>query len=466
MDRLQADELLNIDDQLVSNNGRVRLVMQGDGNLVLYRTQTRQPLWASDTFGQPVTHAVMQGDGNFVAYTADGVPKWATGTDGNPGAWVVAQDDGNVVVYDSAGNPLWASDTVLNWDTPTIGHTDDRGYSYVEVSELWKELCSGLPCFAALQWPGYSTHVFDDVIAGQPVVIQLWKGWCQKFLGLPFMPGGFGAEVGVYRRIPGKARPTSLPFLPPALEAIIINAMASLTDNELWWPAPELNAQLEFTLINPVTNQEFFSAGPENSYWLAAWMNDFSYLKYSIDQGFQVPTFPNDYVLEYRINGNARRWPAAGTTPRATASSPVGPTVRRQDNLDVFVSDMNGVIRTAAWEPGFADGWHGWWAIGDVRAPAGAPVHVVSRSRDKLDVFVTDVNGVVRTAAWEPGFADGWHGWWELAGGRAAPGAAVTAVSRSADKLDVFVVGTDGRVWTAAWEPGFADGWHGWWPIG
>jgi hypothetical protein len=42
----------------------------------------------------------------------------------------------------------------------------------------------------------------------------------------------------------------------------------------------------------------------------------------------------------------------------------------------------------------------------------------------------------------------------------------VTAVSRSADKLDVFVVGTDGRVWTAAWEPDFADGWHGWWPVG
>jgi hypothetical protein len=39
-------------------------------------------------------------------------------------------------------------------------------------------------------------------------------------------------------------------------------------------------------------------------------------------------------------------------------------------------------------------------------------------------------------------------------------------VSRAPDKLDAFVVGTDGRVWTAAWEPGFADWWHGWWPIG
>jgi hypothetical protein len=28
--------------------------------------------------------------------------------------------------------------------------------------------------------------------------------------------------------------------------------------------------------------------------------------------------------------------------------------------------------------------------------------------------------------------------------------------------LDVFVVGADGGVWTAAWEHGFSDGWHGW----
>ena len=117
-------------------------------------------------------------------------------------------------------------------------------------------------------------------------------------------------------------------------------------------------------------------------------------------------------------------------------------------------------------QPDFTDGWHGWWAIGNVHVPAGAPVHVASRSTDKLDIFVTDVNGVIYTAAWEPSFTDGWHGWWELKGGRAAPGAPVTVASRSTDHLDVFVVGTDGRVWSAAWQPDFTDWWHGWWAIG
>jgi hypothetical protein len=113
MDRLQPTEQLNVGDQLVSNNGRVSLVMQGDGNLVLYRADDGRALWASNTAGRPVAYAVMQGnDGNFVAYDANQHPYWASHTNGHPGAWVVLQDDGNLVVYDVNGLPLWASNTV------------------------------------------------------------------------------------------------------------------------------------------------------------------------------------------------------------------------------------------------------------------------------------------------------------------------------------------------------------------
>lgn len=115
MDRLSADQRLNVNAKLGSNNGRVRLVMQGDGNLVLYRTDDGRALWASNTDGAPITYAIMQGDGNFVAYADDGHPYWATGTDGHPGAFVVLQDDGNLVVYDGDGQPLWASDTVQHF---------------------------------------------------------------------------------------------------------------------------------------------------------------------------------------------------------------------------------------------------------------------------------------------------------------------------------------------------------------
>ena len=154
------------------------------------------------------------------------------------------------------------------------------------------------------------------------------------------------------------------------------------------------------------------------------------------------------------------------TSPRVPARTQVSVVSRSTDKLDIFVTDVNGRIMTAAWEPAFTDWWHGWWELNGGRAAPGAPVHVISRSRDKLDTFVIGTDNRVYTAAWEPAFTDWWHGWWQLNGGVAAPGAHVTAVSRNTDKLDVFVVGTDGRVWTAAWEPSFPDWWHGWWPIG
>lgn len=47
-------------------------------------------------------------------------------------------------------------------------------------------------------------------------------------------------------------------------------------------------------------------------------------------------------------------------------------------------------------------------------ATHGRSIHCVSRSADKLDVFGTDVDGAIVTAAWEPSFTDGWHGWWDL----------------------------------------------------
>lgn len=120
MDRLLAGQRLDIGDELISRNGRVRLVMQGDGNLVLYRTDDGAPLWASDTWQQPVSHAVMQHDGNFVLYSDEEKPYWATNTDGNPGACIVAQDDGNLVLYGGSGTALWASHTVQRFGPVTV----------------------------------------------------------------------------------------------------------------------------------------------------------------------------------------------------------------------------------------------------------------------------------------------------------------------------------------------------------
>lgn len=191
---------------------------------------------------------------------------------------------------------------------PTVPYTDARGYSYVETSDNWKQLCTAFPCCNALQWPDYASTFLDITIDKKPAVVQLWKGNCEKFMGLPQFPGGIGAEVGVYRRIPGKVRPQALSFLPPPMAAAILGPIRNLNDNQLWWAYPELNARIQFSLVNPMNGQIFFSTGTETTYWLNRWMNPGSYDKYKRDQGNgkTPPTFHEvNYVLHYSINGQS-----------------------------------------------------------------------------------------------------------------------------------------------------------------
>jgi len=206
-----------------------------------------------------------------------------------------------VVVNDIHGVFVGLAQALSN---PTKRYADSRGYQYDETSDPWKQMCTAFPCFGALQWPGYASIWIEDRINGQPVVIQLWKGTCQKFLGMNQFPGGIGAEVGVYRRIPGRARPAALPFFPPPLADVFLKPITSIPDNQLWWAYPELNTQISFKLVNPITNQVFFETTTETTYWLNKWMDDDSYAKYVKDQGpGRTPKSPLDYKLVYTING-------------------------------------------------------------------------------------------------------------------------------------------------------------------
>jgi len=106
---LAANQTFPVDQPVLSCDGRLKLVLGGDGNLVLY--QGAAALWAANTSGKGGTVAYMQGDGNFVLYNAKGGPVWSSGTAGNDGATLSVQDDGNVVIYSSAGQALWSTGT-------------------------------------------------------------------------------------------------------------------------------------------------------------------------------------------------------------------------------------------------------------------------------------------------------------------------------------------------------------------
>jgi hypothetical protein len=106
-DRLHANEELLRGQSLQSTNGYFSLVMQDDGNLVLYGP--RGALWASNTAGIAVRTAIMQADSNFVLYRYDGRAVWHSNTYGRLNPALILQNDGNLVMYSTWA--VWATGT-------------------------------------------------------------------------------------------------------------------------------------------------------------------------------------------------------------------------------------------------------------------------------------------------------------------------------------------------------------------
>lgn len=88
----------------------VLLVMQDDGNAVLYDNRSRRPLWATNTVGRG-GYLRMQPDGNLVVYRWNNTPVWASNTCCTSGNYLDIQDDANLVIYTWWGFPVWATGT-------------------------------------------------------------------------------------------------------------------------------------------------------------------------------------------------------------------------------------------------------------------------------------------------------------------------------------------------------------------
>ena len=120
---------LNSGGCLESPNDEYQLIMQPDGNLVLYYQQgsTGYPLWASNTSGNPGAHAYLQQNGPLFVYSTSGAALYSTpGAAGAMQAFLTMQNDGNLVLY---ANNVAAGNGVYNvpyaaWSTQT---SDNRG---------------------------------------------------------------------------------------------------------------------------------------------------------------------------------------------------------------------------------------------------------------------------------------------------------------------------------------------------
>jgi hypothetical protein len=145
-----------------------------------------------------------------------------------------------------------------------------------------------------------------------------------------------------------------------------------------------------------------------------------------------------------------------------SSGAPVAAVSRDLNHLDLFICGQDGHVYTSWWSAG-AD-WSGlgnhWRDIGGVFPKGVIRVAAVSRDLNHLDLFICGQDGHVYTSWWSAG-AD-WSGLgdkWRDIGGVFPSGAPVTVVSRNPNQLDLFICGDDSRVYTSWWSAG-AD-WSG-----
>ena len=105
---LSKGQTLSSGSSLNSPNGRYRVTMQTDGNLVLY--DGSRLIWTTITKARG-SRVTLQQDGNLVLqqfHPAMGdLTFWDTATT-NIGNQLVLQDTGDLVILDSAGKTVWS----------------------------------------------------------------------------------------------------------------------------------------------------------------------------------------------------------------------------------------------------------------------------------------------------------------------------------------------------------------------
>ena len=106
-DTLLMNQDLFVNEYLESSNKQYRLYLQEDGNIVLRDTQTKAALWSSKTNGKGGTHLVLQGDGNLVLYTDTQSAVWASNTVNSGAIRLELHDNGYLALYKGENTAVW-----------------------------------------------------------------------------------------------------------------------------------------------------------------------------------------------------------------------------------------------------------------------------------------------------------------------------------------------------------------------
>lgn len=155
---------------LVSPNGSYTLIMQGDGNLVAYRSNAlgnpNAAVWQSGTSGIQNLRLAVQEDGNLVLYDNHNSAIWNAGSAGQKGRYfLVIQDDGNVVIYRGA-SPRDNRGAVWSYQTGFLAAAASPPDARIELG--WGDM-NLTPC-SKIEW----RQIFSPTLRAAP---QRWYAY-------------------------------------------------------------------------------------------------------------------------------------------------------------------------------------------------------------------------------------------------------------------------------------------------
>ena len=121
------------------------------------------------------------------------------------------------------------------------------------------------------------------------------------------------------------------------------------------------------------------------------------------------------------------------------------------NRIDVFALGLDNALWHRWWD---GSAWGGWESLGGTLT---SPPEVVSWDEDRIDIFAVGTDSALWHRWWD---GSSWGGWESLGG---VLESTPKAVSWSANRLDVFAVGTDSALWHRWWD---GSSWGGWESLG
>jgi len=138
--------------------------------------------------------------------------------------------------------------------------------------------------------------------------------------------------------------------------------------------------------------------------------------------------------------------------------------------VSLYVVGSDAKVWSNFWPAGNTLNWNGWYPVGDnTFAPSSSVSAIHARSNNgAVALYVIGTDGKVWSNFWPADNTIDWNGWYALGSNAFPHGSLVTAIQPRSDEgaVSLYIIGSDGKVWSNFWPAEKTLNWNGWYPVG